>query len=99
MNSQTILYEISKYRATHNGDTPALVVVVENEVECIDYATLVFRSQQIDSELLCDEYRVFVINYTIQDFYKENFPVLFDKRNKTNIKDYLFYLLEIETRP
>lgn len=99
MNSQTILFEIAQYRATHSGEVPALIVVDGNTAECIDYATLVARSEANDANRICDEYRVFVVNYTIQDFYNNNFPVLVDKYTKTNIKDYLFYLLEAETRP
>lgn len=99
MNSQTILFEIAQYRATHNGEVPALIVVDGNTAECIDYATLVARSEANDANRICDEYRVFVVNYTIQDFYLDNFPVLVNKYTKTNIKDYLFYLLEAETRP
>lgn len=99
MNSQTILFEIAQYRAIHNGQVPALVVVDGNTAECIDYATLVARSEANDANRICDEYRVFVVNYTIQDFYNNNFPVLVNNYIKTNIKDYLFYLLEAETRP
>lgn len=99
MNSQTILFEIAQYRATHNGEVPALVVVDGNTAECIDYSTLVARSEANDAARICDEYRVFVVNYTINDFYLDNFPVLVNKYIKTNIKDYLFFLLEAETRP
>lgn len=99
MNSQTILFEIAQYRATHSGEVPALIVVDGNTAECIDYATLVARSEANDAERLCDEYAVFVINHNLPDFYNNNFPVLVNKYTKTNIKDYLFYLLEAETRP
>ena len=99
MNSQTILFEIAQYRATHNGEVPALIVVDGNTAECIDYATLVTRSEANDVGRLCDEYAVFVINHSLHDFYNNTFPVLVDKYTKTNIKDYLFYLLEAETRP
>lgn len=99
MNSQTILSEIAQYRATHNGEVPALVVVDDNSVECIDRATLVGRSEANDAARMCDEYAVFVINHNLPNFYQDNFPVLVDKFTKTNIKDYLFYLLEDETRP
>ena len=99
MNSQTVLFEIAQYRATHNGEVPALVVVDGNTAECIDYSTLVARSEANDPARICDEYRVFVINYSIIEYYLDNFPVLVDKFTKTNIKDYLFFLLEIETKP
>ena len=99
MNSQEIIVAITDYRAKNNGGIPALVVVEGTNVECINYATLVERSNNIDSERICDEYRVFVVNYSMQDFYFENFPVLVNKYTKTNIKDFLFYLLELETRP
>lgn len=99
MNSQTVLFEIAQYRATHNSEVPALVIVDGNSIECIDYVTLVARSEANDAARMCDEYMVFVINHNIIDFYKDNFPILVDRFIKTNIKDYLFYLLEQETRP
>lgn len=99
MNSQEIISAIAGYRSKNDGETPALLIVDGLNVECINYATLVQRSNNIDNERICDEYRVFVVNYTIQDFYLENFPVLVNKYTKTNIKDFLFHLLESETRP
>lgn len=99
MNSQEVINAIAYYRSKNNGEIPALVVVDDISVECINYATLVQRSNNIDNERICDEYRVFVINYSIQDFYIDNFPVLLHKFIKTNIKDYLFFLLEQETKP
>lgn len=99
MNSQTILYEIAQYRATHDGEVPALVVIDADSIECIDYATLISRSQANDDQRMCDEYLVFVVNYSLPDFYQDNFPVLIDKYTHTTIKDYLFSLFEDETRP
>jgi len=99
MNSQQVLSAIATYRASHNGETPALIVVDNNSIECIDYATLVARSQANDDFRICDEYIVFVVNYSLNDFYSNNIPVMLDKYTKTTIKDYMFMLMEAETRP
>jgi hypothetical protein len=99
MNSQTILNSIATYRATHGGQVPALVVVDDATVECIDYTTMVERSQVIDEHRLCDEYQVFVLNYSIPNYYADTFPVLYNKHVNTDIKDYMFMLMEHETRP
>lgn len=99
MNSQSILTAIATYRASNNGDIPSLVIVDADNIECIDHATLVARSQANDYDRMCDEYLVFVVNHSIPDYYQDNFPVLIDKHTHTTIKDYLFYLLEDETRP
>jgi hypothetical protein len=99
MNSQTVLNSIAAYRATNGGEIPALVVVDDISVECIDYATLVQRSETIDEHRMCDEYRVFVINYSILDYYVDTFPVLYNKHVNTDIKDFMFMLMEQETRP
>jgi len=99
MNSQTVLNSIATYRAAHTGQTPALIVVDGNTIECIDYATLVARSQANDDFRLCDEYLVFVVNYSLADFYANNIPVMLDKYIKTTVKDYMFALMEAETRP
>lgn len=102
MNSQTVINSIASYRSSHSGELPALVVVDENDntIECIDFATVVERSQEEDLlERKHLEYGVFVVNHDIPDFYKDDFPVLVNKYDKTTIKDYLFHLLEIETRP
>ena len=96
-----ILNSITAYRAIHGGNVPALVVVdtQTDNVECIDYQTLVSRSQANDYERRCDEYLVFVVNYGLTDYYANNFPAFIDNYTKTTIKDYLFVLLEEETRP
>jgi len=99
MKSQTVLESIAAYRATHNGDVPALVIVDDVDVECIDYATLVQRSEIVDQHRLCDEYRVFLVNYNIPNYYVDTFPVLYNNHINTNIKDYMFLLMEAETRP
>ena len=99
MNSQAVMNAIANYRTENGGQIPALLIVHEKNIECIDYNTLVQRSQIVDEHRICDEYRVFIINYSIQNFYQDNFPVLIDKHSHTTIKDYLFYLLEDETRP
>ena len=99
MNSTTVLSSIATYRASHSGETPALILIDGNTIECIDYSTLVARSEANDDFRLCDEYMVFVVNYSLADFYTNNIPVMFDKYTKTNIKDYMFALMEAETRP
>lgn len=102
MDSQTVVAEIAQYRANHNGEIPAAVIIDGNNVECIDYATILARSEFSeveDPDRLYDEYKVFIINYSIPGFYENNFPVLVDKYTKTNIRDYLFNLIEFETRP
>lgn len=100
MNSQIVLTAIAQFRATHNNEVPALVVINGNNIECLTYAQVVQRSEMNDANRLCDEYLVFVVNYSLPDYYKDNFAVMIENQNfmKTTIKDYLFYLLEAETR-
>jgi hypothetical protein len=99
MKSQNILQSIATYRADHNGDVPALVIIDDDNIECIDYSTLLLRSETVDAHRVCDKYRVFVVNYNIIDYYFNTFPVLIDKNIITDIKDYMFLLMEAETRP
>jgi hypothetical protein len=56
------------------------------------------RSEIVDQHRLCDEYRVFLVNYNIPNYYVDTFPVLYNKHINTDIKDYMFMLLERETR-
>lgn len=94
MNSTTILAAIANHRAVNAGDLPAIIAIdtVADTVTCHTFAQL---EASVDPE-----WKPVWINYvSIPDYYKDDIPMVLDTFTRTTIRDYLWLLLEAETRP
>lgn len=94
MNSQAILSAITTYRAANAGEIPAIIAIdtQTNSIACYTFAQLEASQDP--------EWKPVWINHTVLiDFYKDNIPVVIDAVNRTTVRDYLWMLLEYETRP
>lgn len=94
MNSTAILTAITTHRAANDGDLPAVIAIdtVADTVTCHTFAQL---EASVDPE-----WKPVHTNYvSIPDFYKDDIPMVLDTFTRTTIRDYLWTLLEYETRP
>jgi hypothetical protein len=94
MNSQAVLNAIATYRSANAGNIPALIVI-NTAADTIGCHSFVELESSVDPE-----WRPVWINYTVLiDYYKDDIPVVLDTVNRTTVRDYLWTLLEYETRP
>lgn len=94
MNSTAILTAIADHRAANAGDLPAIIAIntVADTVTCHTF-------QQLEASV-DPEWKPVWINYvSIPDYYKDDIPMVLDTFTRTTIRDYLWLLLEAETRP
>lgn len=94
MNSQAILTAIAAHRSANAGAVPA-VIAIDTQTDAITCHTFAQLEASQDPE-----WRPIWINYTVLlGFYSDDIPVVLDTVTRTTIRDYLWTLLEIETRP
>lgn len=94
MNSQQVLQAIATYRVANSGAIPSLIVIdtTSDTINCHTFAELEASTDP--------EWRPVWINYTVLvDYYKDDIPLILDIVNRTTVRDYLWMLLEAETRP
>lgn len=94
MNSHQVLQAIATYRVVNGGAIPSLIVIdtTTDAIACHTFAELEASTDP--------EWRPVWINYTVLiDYYKDDIPLILDTFNRTTIRDYLWTLLEQETRP
>lgn len=94
ITSNTILAAIASFRAANNGVVPSAIIVdsASETVECLTF-NQVMTSNEPNIEFCIK------VNYGIEGFYANDIPCVIDTNSVMSIKDYLFYLLEVETRP
>lgn len=94
ITSNTILNAIATFRAANNGVVPSAMIVdtASQTVECLTF------NQVMTSTIPNIEFCI-KVNYGVEGFYTNDIPCVLDTNNIISIKDYLFLLLEAETRP
>ena len=93
MNSQTILQNIAAFRAVNNGAVPAAMIINNDNIVCMRLNEVLASNEP--SIQLCIQ-----VNYTnTPEIYSNDIPVLLDGFENLSIKDYMYRLMEAETRP
>ena len=95
ITSSTVLGAIATFRNANNGLVPS-AMIIDTASETIQCLTInnVFASEQPNVKLCI------AVNYQNNiNYYSADIPIVVDTNTITSIKDYMFMLMEIETRP